>query len=429
MKKVIILSYFFPPCNLTASQRAFSWAKHFHKFGIYPTIITRRWDNPIHTLIDVSKRTEKEIIHERNELYEVYYLPYKSNLRDRIYVKYGDSKRSFIRRFLTLFEIVMSHWTNKAIPFNNLYSFTENLISKNNSYQALVISGNPFIQFKFGYLLNKKFNIKWIADYRDAWTTSEINDINKNAFFKFINLIERYFEKKWIKTASAITASSLPIANSINILTGVKAHELYNGFDEDDFKKITGYKPFDNFTITYVGTLYDGQKIEIFCSAYTSFIDKNPNIKCMLLFPGIAFYKDQRERIESLLNGYENYFECTERMDREKILEIEIKSHILLHVAWQGYSGIVASKIYEYIASGSFILVTPSDKGTIEEILTKSNCGRSTNTVEDTVAILQKKYTDFLQNMSDKNDTQHENVKQFSREYQTKKIAEIIRSI
>jgi hypothetical protein len=33
LKKVIVLSYWFPPCELTASQRAYSWALNFKKFG------------------------------------------------------------------------------------------------------------------------------------------------------------------------------------------------------------------------------------------------------------------------------------------------------------------------------------------------------------------------------------------------------------
>lgn len=426
MKKVLIISYFFPPCNLTASQRAFSWAKYLSKFGFYPTIITRRWDHPIGTLVDVSKGTGTEIIHEKNETYEVYYLPYQPNLRDRIYVQYGETGFSFIRRSLTLIEMVLSNFFNKFIPFHNLYTFAEDLLSKDNSFQALVISGNPFIQFKFGYLLHKKFKIKWIADYRDAWTTSEINDIHKSKVFKITDLLEKYFEKKWVGTASAITASSIPIAKGITDLTGIKGNALYNGFEADDFKAGKDRKSFDTFTITYVGTLYQGQQIEIFCAAFKQFIDSNPNCNAKTLFPGISFYKEQEARIKQLMKGYETYYECTERMSREKILEIELRSHILLHVAWQGYSGIIASKIYEYIGSGTFILVTPSDNGSIENILTQSGCGLSSDTIEETLDILQKKYVAFLQNISDKNDPEKESVQQFSREYQTKRLAEII---
>ncbi|MFM7666825.1 MAG: glycosyl transferase family 1, partial [Bacteroidota bacterium] len=43
MKKVLIISYFFPPCNLTASNRIAGWKKHLPEFGIYPIIVTRNW--------------------------------------------------------------------------------------------------------------------------------------------------------------------------------------------------------------------------------------------------------------------------------------------------------------------------------------------------------------------------------------------------
>ena len=47
MENVLIISYFFPPCNLTASQRAFNWAKYLKEFGYNPIVITRKWDQPI----------------------------------------------------------------------------------------------------------------------------------------------------------------------------------------------------------------------------------------------------------------------------------------------------------------------------------------------------------------------------------------------
>ena len=42
-KKVLILSYFFPPCNLPASQRSYGWATQLHEYGYHPIIITRNW--------------------------------------------------------------------------------------------------------------------------------------------------------------------------------------------------------------------------------------------------------------------------------------------------------------------------------------------------------------------------------------------------
>ena len=171
MKKILIISYFFPPCNLTASQRADSWAKNLHKFGYYPIVITRNWNHDIKNPFDTMKSSGEKVQHTKKESYEVYHLPYRANYRDEIYVKYENSKFVLFRRLLTFFELLSQNFSNYFIPFKNIHRFTEDYLKNNNDIQGLIISGNPFILFKFGYLLKKKFGIKWLADYRDEWNT------------------------------------------------------------------------------------------------------------------------------------------------------------------------------------------------------------------------------------------------------------------
>lgn len=428
MEKVLVISYFFPPCNLTASQRAFSWAKYLRKFGCRPVILTRRWDHKINTLADVSRATPDEVIFESNEDYDVYYLPYHSNLRDKIYAKYGEQEYTSIRKLLTFFELIFQHFFTSAIPYKNIFHFAEELLRKDKAIRKVIISGNPFNTFKIGYSLHKKFGAKWIADYRDAWTTSEINLVHRPFVFKLINHLDKYFERKWISSASYVTASSLPIAKSITQLTGVKSGALYNGFIQEDFDGVISAK-YEVFTITYVGTLYQGQKVEIFCNAFKRLIDSTPGIRAKLYFPGLAFYKDQADRMEAVMKGYEDYFECTPRMERSKILEVEKRSHLLFHVAWDEQKGIIASKIYEYIASGTFILVTPSDHGSIQKIVESSGCGICKDTEEETLLFLKTEYGEYLQGNFRTNDTSRDNVKQFSRENQVKHLAELFHNI
>ena len=83
--KVLILAYFFPPCNITASQRSFSWAKYFYRKGLYPVIITRKWERPVKVQSDGHYATTEGVKIEKFEHYEVHYLPYVPSLRDRIY--------------------------------------------------------------------------------------------------------------------------------------------------------------------------------------------------------------------------------------------------------------------------------------------------------------------------------------------------------
>lgn len=310
-------------------------------------------------------------------------------------------------------------------PFENIIIEAEKVINNEKNLKAIIISGNPFIQFKFGFILNKKYKIPWIADYRDAWTTSTINNLNKNLILTLLNIYNRLFEKKWTKTASFITASSEPIGKSIEELSKIKSHVIYNGFEPEDFKKFSSIKKQKNhFQIAYVGTLYDGQNISIFLSAFKKFIDfKKPNTK--LLFPGLDLNKRQKKRVSFLMKGYEEHYQTSFRIPKNEILIIEKQSHLLLHVAWKGHNGIIASKIYEYIGSGSKIIVVPGDRNSIDKIVNASKAGLVFNDIDTTFDFLCKEYNYFINNTNNiVKQTVHS--LQFSRENQTKKLVNIL---
>src|SRR5688500_10355854 len=43
VKKILIVSYYFPPCNIVSAQRAHSFAENFRRHGLHPIIVTRHW--------------------------------------------------------------------------------------------------------------------------------------------------------------------------------------------------------------------------------------------------------------------------------------------------------------------------------------------------------------------------------------------------
>ncbi len=421
LKKVLIISYFFPPCNLTASGRTYSWAKWLHKYGFYPVIVSRKWEEKLKSLKDVSIPSSDGVLHEKFETHEVYYLPYKGNLRDKIYRKYGDNKYVKIRQTLTFFELIFQFFSNWVIPYRNIYTLSKKLIGED-KFVHLIISGNPFNLFKFGFLLHKKFKIPWTADYRDAWSTSEINDNTSSILKKIIHKLDKLFESKWVSTAHSVTASSKPIGKSIEKITGVKSFPIFNGIEFEDFDVVKETSKLECFSIAYIGTLYDGQKIEVFCEAFKEFIDLTGDVKAKLLFPGLAFFGDQETRVSAIMKGYENHFVCSERIPREEILTLEKRVHLLLHVAWEGYKGIIASKIYEYIASGTKIIVAPSDEGAIEEILKLSGCGVVLNKRDEIVEFLLLEYEKFKNGEVSDNDINEPNIQQFSRQKQVESL-------
>jgi hypothetical protein len=145
------------------------------------------------------------------------------------------------------------------------------------------------------------------------------------------------------------------------------------------------------------------------------------------LFPGLELDENQKKRISLLMDGYENYYQTSLRIPKSEIFKIEKQSHLLLHVAWKGHSGIIASKIYEYIGSGTKIIIAPGDNNSIDKIINTSKSGVVFNNTEGTFDFLCKEYDLFINNSTIINQT--ESSLQFSRENQTNKLGKILKKI
>jgi hypothetical protein len=126
--------------------------------------------------------------------------------------------------------------------------------------------------------------------------------------------------------------------------------------------------------------------------------------------------------------GYEHFYETSSRIPKSDILKIEKSSHLLLHVAWKGFDGIIASKIYEYIGSGTNVLVVPGDEGSIDKIVNEAKCGSIFNDSESTFDFLCDEYKKFKQNRIEASSLNKSSEK-FTRENQAKELAKLINSI
>lgn len=424
MKKILLISYFYPPCTLTAAQRVGSLHQELHRLGFLVTAVSRKWEGPVHTFVDMHSPTSDGITEEFEEYGKVIRVPYLPNRRDRLL---QSGKQHMIRKLLSIREAFFQNLFPNHCAFNNVFQAADKELSERN-YDLVFVSGNPFIQFQWGYALSKKYDVKWIADYRDAWTTSTINHIGKSPFYRIYQLWDRYFERKWVSTASYITASSDEIGRDVSALCGVPHSTLFNGYDRHLFDELLEEeKRKDVFQIAYIGTLYQGQPIELFLTAYKKFIDlHHPNAQ--LLFLGLALDKTQAQRVTNALDGYADCFQITPRVPQEGILKIEKESHVLLYVAWQGHKGIIGSKIYEYIGSGTRILVCPGDASSVDEILRISQAGESLDTVEEVVNFLEQEYNSWRAGKSN-NPRTSETKHLFTRQGQAEKLVDLINTL
>jgi glycosyltransferase involved in cell wall biosynthesis len=427
LKKVLILSYFFPPCNLTASQRSLGWAKYLNKFGYYPIIITRNWDYPINVPEDIHYDSGKEIIHEQFDTHAVYYLPYRGNLRDRLYTKYGNSRFKYLRKTLSFIELLGLHYFTSLIPYSNIYHFADQYLTNHPDIKSMVVTGNPFEIFRFGYLLHKKHKLNWIADYRDDWNTSTVN-YSRGPLNGLLKKMEIRSEKKYIASSYCITSISDVYVNKIADFNGVDGAVLLNGFFPEDFINYQNLPFYDEFTVVYNGMLYQSQMIEVFLDAFKRLVDEFPEHRnrIKLRFPGILFLKSVAERVKKHMDGYEDLLIMTPRIPRNEVLEIQAKAHLLLMVSHKDSKGIPSSKIYEYLGLGKPVIICPGDEDILDATFKPYNLGCIANNTDDAFEVLKSHFAKYLRGESASQIPDKNYTNKFTREHQTGVLAKLL---
>lgn len=394
-------------------------------YGYEPIVITRKWDHEIKTPADMGKSSfEKEKLIDEQNGYKVVYVPYKGSQRDRLFIE--KPQWTLLRKILTLKELVGQNNNAKALPYYNIYEESKAIVKKE-GVNKVIITGNPFPCFQFGYLLKKEFkDLNWIADYRDDWTTTELSS-PQGAVARKLFKMEQKSELKWVGTASLITSVSEYYVNKISHFVGVKGEELLNGYDEkiEELPAIELAK--DRFIITYNGSLYPSQKIEPLLELFSELIQHfKDKIRIELRFPGLDYAPDQGRRVRNSLKDVMDHVTITDRVNRDKVLEMQRESHLLLMIAHEGIKGIPSSKLYEYIGLQKPVLLYPSDNDIIEKTLKDCSLGIICEDETDIENKLTKFIKDFILKGENSFSGDIQKIDKYHRKQQVKKLATLL---
>lgn len=393
MKKILVLSYFFPPCTQTASNRVFGIVSHLKGLGYHPIVVTREWDVPLSVPKDALITSGTNIRHVENELYDTYYLPYKSSFRDRIYIK---SDKIFYYKYfsklLTFFLSFLELISNKFIPYSNLYNFSKHLIKNDSDIKCVFISANPYMLFKFGYLLNKSTNIPWIADYRDAWTTNVMAK-KESISYRFFHLIYASFERKWLSTATFFSTVSKKYVLNINELISIPGIYFYNGLKGYKENKFSELQERQVIKLVYSGSIYSNQDLESFLKTIYE-LNLILTIKVEVSFVGVGYNEFQKSRI--INNRYfTKYIKVYPWLTKEELNCMMDSSDLMLLLSYSGFDGIPTSKIFEYLSYSKPIILYPTDNGILEKILTEVGNHHIIKTEKELLAILHLYSQDY----------------------------------
>lgn len=414
MKKIIIISYFYSPSNFVGAERTKYWAENLYKSGIYPIIITRNWNVGQKDIVDKVENNELRI--EKNDTYEVHYLPYNQSLRDRLsaypYLK-------IFQKFLSLLELIFSNFFISFIPYSNFYKYTERLIFKEKDIKVVIASGRPFQSFFFGYKLKKKFNqLIWIPDYRDEWNTHQNNHFQTGILGKFLKKLEQKSELKWTSNSDYFISVSEYWVNSIGKFINKEGIVIKNGYEELNYLEDLTDK--STLRILYAGTMYPSQDISIFINACNTLIESKPKLKLEVIFIGVEMVPEVVLKLKELTIDLKDHFFFQQRMSKIELNEEMKKADLLLLTGFNEVKGWYPVKLFQYYSSGKPILMIPSDNDVMQEFLKGTNSGYIANTENECLSIINNLISLKSSGQNLRMNIMTNYGEHFSREFQTK---------
>jgi glycosyltransferase involved in cell wall biosynthesis len=387
-------------------------------FGVYPIIITRQWNENQKDLIDKVENNTYEV--EETSSYKIIRLPFKQSVRDKV-SQYGFLKP--LQKLLTLKEIILSNYSIKALPYSNFYEEVRKELNNDSSIKAVIASGRPFQSFSIGHAIKKEFDVLWIPDYRDEWTTHQ-NPGNLSIVQRILYRMERKSELKWTENADLFITVSDNWASSIHDLIGIRGETILNGYEELQERTRTEVdsKP---LLITYAGTLYPSQNTDIFIESCLEILGVNKN-SIRIQFIGASVIKSEEERIKKKVASFAQNFSFIDRVPKRKLNQLIESTDILYLTGFENVKGWYPVKLFEYYASGIPVLLCPSDNDVMDEFVKNTNSGFIANSIDECKSLLVDLIEKKKKNLQITCDRNLEFGQQFSRRKQAEKLAKLI---
>ncbi len=375
LKKVLIITYYWPPSGGAGVQRWLKFSKYLPENGWEPIILTV--DPAFSSYPQIDESLEKEINPElkvfrtkSREFYSFYKKISKNN------IPYGgfsnENKKSIIQNIAKFIR------GNIFIPdprrgwIKYAYRKASELI-KTYDIDTVVTTSPPHSTQLIGLKLKRKHKIKWIADLRDPWT--DIYYYNQFNHTKVAVAIDRNYERKVISNSDIITTVSEDLkrifSSKVDLLSADKIHVIPNGYDEEDFK-IKVENDETRKIITYTGTISDKYEIDSFIEAVNS-LDKDSKDNLIVRFIG-----NVAGAIYEKIKNIETKVEFIDYVPHSQAIEYMLKSNMLLLIIpnVENNKGIVTGKFYEYLATGNTVLAIGPKGGDLDKIINETGCGK-----------------------------------------------------
>ncbi|MGN1211059.1 MAG: glycosyltransferase [Candidatus Cryptobacteroides sp.] len=436
MKRVLVISYYWPPSGGSGVQRWVKFSKYLPSQGWQPVVYTP--ENPELTARDESLAAdvspETEIV--RRPILE----PYGIWHAIRGARKGGESgkegaktevnpinagKKSFGQRVAMWIRGNLfipdprCLWVNPSVRFLKKYL-------KEHPVDIIVSTGPPHSMHLIARKLSHATGLPWVADFRDPWTRMfyfKHLHLGKFALKKHIKL-----EKDVLDGATRVIAVSPLVKKEFEQMTSTPVELITNGFDESDIecapKDDNGF-----FNITHTGLFASDGNPDVLWKVLSDLCASDAAFSRKLRIRLVG--KTDRDIIDSIRDaglgecltdlGYRPHAEAVKEQKNASLLILPLRKE-------PEYKATLPGKLFEYLASGRPILGIGQKDGAMAAIVADTATGEMTDWDEYD---RMKAYVLLVWNAfrEGRNPISPKNIERYSRKELTVRLATLLDSL
>lgn len=376
-KKVLIISYYWPPSGGIAVLRCLKWAKYLREFGWEPIVYTAK--DAHYPSLDPSN--EKDIPEGltvlRGKIFEPYSL-YKrftgqakdANVNNVFYVQ--DEQPGWAHRFSVWLRSnffipdARAMWVRPSIRFLLAYL-------QEHPVDAILSDGPPHSNTRIATLLKRKTGIPWLADFQDPWT--QVDYYQMLSLTSWADRRHHRLEQEAFQAADKTTIVSHSWKKELEEIGAHNVSVIPWGYDPEDFQELQPAQV-PGFTFMHLGIMGHDRNPETFFRVLRELSEEDEDFERDIrleLVGQVDFSVQEAFALEGLLEKVH----LPGSVPRSRALELTAGSPVLLLLLnkQDNVKGRIPGKLFEYLAARRPILVLGPPDSDVAKIVTETNSG------------------------------------------------------
>lgn len=377
MKRVLVITYYWPPAGGAGVQRWVKFTKYLREFGWEPVIYTPSNPQPGPENRELEKELPEGIEVIKTKICEPYavYRKLTGGASTQITELSAATGKVSWKKRISLFirgnffiPDPRCGWVRPSVTFLKKYL-------KEHPVDAVVTTGPPHSMHLIGLALKRRTGIPWVADFRDPWT--------KMFYFKDLRMLpwaerrHERLEQQVIDEASAVISVASQVRDDFRNRSKGRVELITNGYDSSDFDGPEPDRDTAHWRVVQTGNIGADGNPRLLWKILGEMAADIPEVReklqirlCGKLGAGVAESLEAAKVMQNtVLRGYVSH--------DETVLE-QRSADLLLLPLREGVEGgkIVPGKTFEYLAARRRILGIGDAYGSAAQILSQTGSGK-----------------------------------------------------